>query len=160
MSEGRRQLKRGESQAILNEEQVEELKLAFDLFDESSSGSLEKSDLKNQMDKFGLKVSGSELDAMFKEGDVTGAGKIKFPEFMSMMARKMKQTDTEEELLEAFRVFDLHGEGFIAEKDLSDALLNTGDKLTKDELKEFLQSCSADGQVQYKTFVNTLYATK
>lgn len=28
---------------------------------------------------------------MFKEGDVTGNGKIGFPEFMNMMARKMKQ---------------------------------------------------------------------
>jgi Ca2+-binding EF-hand superfamily protein len=39
----------------------------------------------------GLKVSSTELDDMFKEADVTGSNKIGFPEFMSMMARKMKQ---------------------------------------------------------------------
>ena len=31
-------------------------------------------------------------------------GTIDFPEFLSLMARKMKDTDTEEELIEAFKV--------------------------------------------------------
>jgi calmodulin len=79
-------------------------------------------------------VSSKQIDEMFKEADVTNQGKIGFPEFMNMMARKMKQTDTQEELLEAFKVFDPYGEGIIPEKELTEALLNTGDKLTKDEV--------------------------
>jgi len=43
----------------------------------------------------------------------TGNGTIDFPEFLTMMARKMKDADTEEELREAFRVFDKDGNGFI-----------------------------------------------
>lgn len=35
-----------------------------------------------------------------------GNGTIDFPEFLTMMARKMKDTDSEEEIREAFRVFD------------------------------------------------------
>jgi len=41
-----------------------------------------------------------------------GNGTIDFPEFLTMMARKMKDTDSEEEIREAFRVFDkvcIHG---------------------------------------------------
>jgi hypothetical protein len=34
----------------------------------------------------------------------TGNGTIDFPEFLTMMARKMKDTDSEEEIREAFRV--------------------------------------------------------
>lgn len=37
---------------------------------------------------------------------ITGNGTIDFPEFLTMMARKMKDTDSEEEIREAFRVFD------------------------------------------------------
>ena len=33
-----------------------------------------------------------------------GNGTIDFPEFLTMMARKMKDTDSEEEIREAFRV--------------------------------------------------------
>ena len=43
----------------------------------------------------------------------TGNGTIDFPEFLTMMARKMKETDSEEEIREAFRVFDKDGNGFI-----------------------------------------------
>ena len=39
------------------------------------------------------------------------SGTIDFPEFLSLMARKMKDTDTEEELVEAFKVFDRDGNG-------------------------------------------------
>ena len=42
-----------------------------------------------------------------------GNGTIDFPEFLTMMARKMKDTDTEDEIREAFRVFDKDGNGFI-----------------------------------------------
>jgi len=161
MTDKKRQpLKRGESQTTLNEDQVEELKLAFDLFDEGGSGALTKSDLKAVCDKFGIKAGPKEIDDMFKEADVTGSGKIGFPEFMSMMARRMKQTDTEEELNEAFRVFDPYNEGSIPEKELANALSTAGDKLSKEELDEFLRVCVVDGHVQYKTFVNMLYASK
>jgi Ca2+-binding EF-hand superfamily protein len=40
-------------------------------------------------------------------------GEIDFPEFLSMMAKQMKNEDTEEEIREAFRVFDRDGHGVI-----------------------------------------------
>ena len=51
---------------------------------------------------------------MINEVDADGNGTIDFPEFLSLMARKMKDTDTEEELIEAFKVFDRDGNGFIS----------------------------------------------
>jgi calmodulin len=36
--------------------------------------------------------------------DADGNGTIDFPEFLTLMARKMKDTDSEEEILEAFKV--------------------------------------------------------
>jgi len=130
------------------------------LFDADQTGYLDKSDIRSVVDKFGIKVTPKEVDDMFKEADVTGQGKIGFPEFMSMMARRMKQADTQEELLEAFRVFDPYNEGIIPEKDLAEALLNSGDKLSKEEYNEMLTVCLVDGQVNYKSFVSTMYATK
>ena len=49
---------------------------------------------------------------------LAGNGTIDFPEFLTMMARKMKDTDSEEELREAFRVFDKDGNGFISASEL------------------------------------------
>jgi calmodulin len=49
---------------------------------------------------------------------ILGNGTIDFPEFLTMMARKMKDTDSEEEIREAFRVFDKDGNGFISAAEL------------------------------------------
>ena len=45
-------------------------------------------------------------NGMINKVDADGNGTIDFPEFLTMMARKMKDTDSEEEIREAFRVFD------------------------------------------------------
>ncbi len=38
---------------------------------------------------------------------------IEFTEFLTMMARKMSNNDVEDDIKEAFRVFDSDGNGFI-----------------------------------------------
>ena len=48
----------------------------------------------------------AELQDVINEVDADGNGTIGFPEVLTMMARKMKDTDSEEEIREAFRVFD------------------------------------------------------
>ena len=50
-----------------------------------------------------------------------------------MMARKMKDSDTEEELKEAFRVFDKDGNGYISAAELRHVMTNLGEKLTDEE---------------------------
>ena len=45
------------------------------------------------------------------------------------MARKMKDTDSEEEIREAFRVFDKDGNGYISAAELRHVMTNLGEKL-------------------------------
>merc|ERR1711970_1216464 len=68
-----------------------------------------------------------------------GNGTIDFPEFLSLMARKMKDTDTEEELIEAFKVFDRNGNGFISAAELRHVMTNLGEKLTDEEVDEMIE---------------------
>ena len=41
-------------------------------------------------------------------------GSFKFPNFLSMMLRKIDEISAEEEIREAFKVFDKEGNGFIS----------------------------------------------
>ena len=68
--------------------------------------------------------------ALWRRSAETGNGTIDFPEFLTMMARKMKDTDSEDEIREAFRVFDKDGNGYISAAELRHVMTNLGEKLT------------------------------
>ena len=68
------------------------------------------------MRSLGQNPTEAELQDMINEVDADGNGTIDFPEFLNLMARKMKDTDSEEELKEAFRVFDKDQNGYIVDE--------------------------------------------
>ena len=51
---------------------------------------------------------------MIHEVDADGNGTIDPPESLSLMAREMKDMDTEDELIRVFKVFDQDGNGLIS----------------------------------------------
>lgn len=64
---------------------------------------------------------------------------------MTMMARKMKDTDSEEEIREAFKVFDRDNNGFISAAELRHVMTSIGEKLTDDEVDEMIREADQDG---------------
>ena len=70
-----------------------------------------------------------------------------------MMARKVKDCgESEEELREAFRVFDKDGNGSISAAELRHVMTNLGEKLTDEEVDEMMREADTDGdgQVNYE----------
>merc|ERR1712224_1128057 len=82
----------------LTEEQVSEFKEAFSLFDKDGDGQITTKELGTVMRSLGQNPSESELQDMINEVDADGSGAIDFPEFLNLMAKKMKDTDSEEEI--------------------------------------------------------------
>merc|ERR1712018_740053 len=107
-----------EEELCLNEEQVNEFREAFSLFDRDSDGTITTNELGTVMRSLGQNPTEGELQDMINEVDIDGNGTIEFTEFLGMMAKKMKESDGEEELREAFRVFDKDGNGFISGSEL------------------------------------------
>ena len=81
------------------------------------------------MRSLGQNPTEAELQDMINDVDADGNGTIDFPEFLTMMARKMKDTDSEEEIKEAFKVFDKDGNGFISAAELRHVMTNLGNLL-------------------------------
>lgn len=81
-------------------------------------GTITTKELGTVMRSLGQNPTEAELQDMVNEVDADGNGTIDFPEFLTMMARKMKDTDSEEEIKEAFKVFDKDGNGFISAAEL------------------------------------------
>ncbi|XP_057982182.1 calmodulin-like [Malania oleifera] len=102
----------------LTEEQIAEFKEAFSFFDKDGDGCITTKELGTVMRSLGQNPTEAALQDMINEVDADGNGTIDFPEFLNLMARKMKDTDSEEELKEAFRVFDKDQNGFISAAEL------------------------------------------
>lgn len=144
----------------LTEEQIAEFKEAFSLFDKDGDGTITTKELGTVMRSLGQNPTEAELQDMINEVDADGNGTIDFPEFLSLMARKMKDTDTEEELIEAFKVFDRDGNGFISAAELRHVMTNLGEKLTDEEVDEMIREADVDGdgQINYEEFVKMMMA--
>ncbi|OII76056.1 calmodulin [Cryptosporidium andersoni] len=144
----------------LTEEQIAEFKEAFSLFDKDGDGSITTKELGTVMRSLGQNPTEAELLDMINEIDTDGNGTIDFPEFLSLMARKMKDTDTEDELTEAFSVFDRDGNGFISAAELRHVMTNLGEKLTDEEVDEMIREADVDGdgQIMYEEFVKMMLA--
>jgi len=142
----------------LNEEQIAEFKEAFSLFDKDGDGNITTKELGTVMRSLGQNPTEAELQDMITEVDSHGTGTIDFPEFLTMMARKMHDTDTEEEIREAFRVFDKDGNGFISAAELRHVMTNLGEKLTDEEVDEMIREADVDGdgQINYDEFVKMM----
>lgn len=80
-----------------------------------------------------------------------GNGTIDFPEFLSMMVRQLRECADDEELREAFRVFDKDGNGFISAAELRHVMISLGEKLTEEEVDEMIKEAdtNGDGQIDY-----------
>ena len=102
----------------LTEEQKQEIREAFDLFDTDGSGTIDAKELKVAMRALGFEPKKEEIKKMIADIDKDGSGTIDFDEFLQMMTAKMSEKDSREEILKAFRLFDDDETGKISFKNL------------------------------------------
>ena len=119
-------------------------------------GTVTTKELGRVMRSLGQNPTEAELEDMINEGDTDGSGTIDFPEFSSLMARKMKDTDTEEELVETFKVSDHDGNGFISTAELRHVMMNLGEKLTDEGVDEMIREVDVDVPVMMEGHIPTL----
>lgn len=110
------------------------------------------------MRSLGQNPTEAELQALITDIDTDGNGTIDFAEFLTLMARNMKNADSEEEIKEAFKVFDKDGNGFISAAELRHVMTNLGEKLSEKEADEMIREADidGDGQINYDEFVKML----
>ena len=76
------------------------------MFDTDGSNSIEHHELRDVMRKLGLNPTQDELDDILRDIDKDMDGEIDYNEFLRLMSTKLKDAQTQDELFEAFLVFD------------------------------------------------------
>jgi calmodulin len=76
------------------------------------------------------------------------------------MTRRNKESDIEEEVINAFRIFDKDNLGLISSTELRHIMTTLGDKLTEEEVEEMIREADIDGDgfINYEEFVRMMMA--
>ena len=137
---------------------LKEYREAFELFDKDKDGTISAKELANVMKSLNQDPSEHELNEMIKEVDLDGNGCIDFEEFVTLMNKKSKETDVEEEVINAFKVLDKDGQGTISTSELKHLMTTQGDKLTEEEVEEMIKEADFDGNgiINYEEFVRMM----
>lgn len=145
----------------LTEDQKQEVREAFDLFDADGSGTIDVKELKVAMRALGFEPRKEEMKKMISEVDKEGTGKISFNDFLAVMTQKMAEKDTKEEILKAFRLFDDDETGKISFKNLKRVANELGENLTDEELQEMIDEADrdGDGEVNEEEFLKIMKKT-
>ncbi|GMI40433.1 hypothetical protein TeGR_g10340 [Tetraparma gracilis] len=144
--------------ADITEEQIEEFKDAFSLFDRDGDGTVTTSELGTVMRSLGQNVTEADLKDMISEVDADNSGALDFAEFLTMMVRKMRGVDVLDEINSAFASFDKDGSGTIDKKELEAILNNVDEKLSSADINQMMTEADVDGdgQINYSEFANML----
>ena len=74
-----------------------------------------------------------------------GSGTVNFEEFLALMAKKTKEAEDEQELKEAFRVFDKNNRGVIDTSDLKLIFTALDPDMPDEEVEQIIQEVDEDG---------------
>lgn len=142
----------------LKREQIMEFKEAFSLFDKDGDGTITTKELGTVMRALGQNPTERELTDMINEVDADGNGSLDFPEFLTMMVRKMKDTSAYAEIEEAFKVFDTNGNGLISAAELRYFMTKHGEmKMNDEEVDEMIKEANfVNGHLDFNGFLQLL----
>ncbi|KAI4348595.1 hypothetical protein L6164_009303 [Bauhinia variegata] len=133
-----------------------EIERVFHLFDRNGDGRITKKELSDSLENLGICISEPDLIQMMEKIDVNGDGYVDINEFGALYQTIMDEKDDEEDMREAFNVFDQNGDGFITEEELSSVLASLGLRHGKtiEDCKKMIKNVDVDGDgmVDYKEF--------
>ena len=142
----------------LTEDEIEEIKEAFDLFDTDGSGTIDPKELKSAMESLGFEAKNQTIYQMISDLDKDGSGAIDFDEFLDMMTARLSDKDSREDINKVFRLFDDEKQGAITIKNLRRVAKELGETMTDEELLEMIERADSDGdgRVTAEDFYNIM----
>ncbi|NXC48912.1 CETN2 protein, partial [Penelope pileata] len=148
----------------LSEEQRQQLREAFDVFDPDGSGQMDVRDLKarscQRAAALGCELRKAEMEKIISEVE-DGSGKMNFELFLRVVTQKMGEPFSKREILKGFKLFDNNGTGKISFEKLKLAASEVEEDITDGELQEMIDEADVDGdgEVDLEEFLRILTLT-
>ena len=145
---------------MVDSEQMEELKEAFQLFDTNHSGTIDSREFKAAMRALGFPIKKIDVIRYFKEIPKDISEALTFEEFLRIVAPIMPKRDSKEEIFKVFQLFDEDKSGKISFKNLKKIAAETGENLSDEEIKEMIneadRSAHSEGLIDFEDFYRVM----
>lgn len=146
----------------LDEDDIAELKEAFDRFDKTQEGVMRPEDLPVLVRSLGYNPAESSCRQMLVNVQLTEENMVTFASFLHACIDHMTPQDAETEILAAWQVLDAQGHGFITSGQLYHVMTNLGEKLSQEEVDEMIREAdpTGTGSIDYSSFTKILLASQ
>ena len=76
---------------------------------------------------------------------------IEFPEFVEVLKERLKEADITEDIIEAFKVFDIDKNGYITGDEISKIMASLGEVKTREEIQDMIRvaDTNGDGRISF-----------
>lgn len=147
----------------LADDEIEELREAFNEFDKDKDGLISSKDLGNLMRTMGYMPTEMELTELTQTINMNSGGKVDFEDFVDLMAPKLLAETAGmiglKELKDAFKEFDVDKDGEITIEEMRSAMTKLlGQQMSHGEIDAVLREAdnNGDGSVDFEEFVRMM----
>ncbi|XP_071756009.1 calcium-binding protein 5b [Centroberyx gerrardi] len=154
--------KRRQTRSLTHDE-IEELREAFVEFDKDKDGFISCKDLGNLMRTMGYMPTEMELIELSQNINMNLGGRVDFEDFVELMTPKLLAETAGmiglKELKDAFKEFDMDGDGSITSDELRHAMMKLlGEQTNKSEIDAVVREAdnNGDGTVDFEEFVRMM----
>ena len=143
----------------IDDEQLEELKEAFHLFDTQHSGQIDCREFKAALRALGYEFKKSDVATCFHELDKEpGTGRLNVDEFLRVVAPRLRDKSSREEVYKVFKLFDEDNTGRISFKNLRKIAADVGEAIGDDELRDMIGEAdrTGDGLITFEDFYRVM----
>ena len=133
----------------LSQDEVDEIRQAFDLFDTNQTGKIDPKELKAAMQSLGFDTKNPTIFQMISELDTPDSqkkGGIDFESFVEAINNKLGDKETKDGIRRIFNLFiDDPQQETITLSSLRRIARELGEQMSNDELKDMLERASSNG---------------
>ena len=147
----------------LTEMEIALYKEAFQIFDKHSEGYISTKELGTILNSLGINISEEDLIEIITIYDnEQNNNMIDFITFLDIIAKKKDDIYKEEDLINAFRIFDKEGNGKISSKELRYVMMSSGVDFNENYIKDIINESNVDNDefIDYHKFIKLLIDSK
>ncbi|KAK9888168.1 hypothetical protein WA026_000437 [Henosepilachna vigintioctopunctata] len=124
------------------------MRKAFQMFDTTKCGYIETIKISTILNTMGQLFDDHELSTLIRNNDPDDSGRVNFDGFCNIASHFLEEDDaesTQQELKEAFRLYDREGNGYITTATLKEILGALDDNLSSRDLDGIIAEIDTDG---------------